>query len=590
LLSQIRTGLGAERNAASDLLLRNLVEYAASYRLVTRTVSVAADDDPLLLSALTRTGLKFDRKTDAVTALEGGDSQIAVVSATPTNLHELVQSLPKVNEFYARGGTIVFHGLTPAGLADYDRIVGVEHLIRPFRREKTAVRVPRDPLAAGLSSSNVVMYSGEKMFDFNDDRFVASDIFSYVVDYDDVAPFAKLGDDYLYNTVNGFVSSDGWKYIYSFKLDDSKPEYSMSFVRPQTINEITWIGNGFYHKVSKISLTFDGKDTVTLDVQPNADPQVLTISPARTAQKIDLKILDWTKEPQTENVVGIDNISLRAARTPAFYREVHPLLNVGGLIRYSIGKGGAVLVNLLFKDREEVSENAEKKLAILSTILHNLDAPFTGGKLIVAGASNVDYKTIDISKRANQFRNEKGWFGEKDRTFADLPSGRQDFAGVPFDVFDFPTSPVPNAIMLGGPGIPGNLPDSVSGIPVSTKASALFFLQAARIDQRRSRDELRDGKRLDFAEYVVHYADGQTATIPMYSEIDVDDYREESPQALPGAQIAWTHAYGGTGLSAVAYVHQWNNPRPDVEIESIDLRYGPDRRGVPALLALTAAK
>jgi hypothetical protein len=34
---------------------------------------------------------------------------------------------------------------------------------------------------------------------------------------------------------------------------------------------------------------------------------------------------------------------------------------------------------------------------------------------------------------------------------------------------------------------------------------------------------------------------------------------------------------------------QWDNPRPDVEIKSIDVVYGPDRRGVPALLAVTAA-
>ncbi|HEY3283347.1 MAG TPA: hypothetical protein VGN26_13850, partial [Armatimonadota bacterium] len=42
-------------------------------------------------------------------------------------------------------------------------------------------------------------------------------------------------------------------------------------------------------------------------------------------------------------------------------------------------------------------------------------------------------------------------------------------------------------------------------------------------------------------------------------------------------------------LSAVAYLKQWTNPRPGVQIESVDLVYGKDRRGVPALLALTAA-
>jgi beta-galactosidase len=47
--------------------------------------------------------------------------------------------------------------------------------------------------------------------------------------------------------------------------------------------------------------------------------------------------------------------------------------------------------------------------------------------------------------------------------------------------------------------------------------------------------------------------------------------------------------YEGSNESAVAYSKQWNNPRPDVAIKSIDMTYGPDKRGVPVLLAITAA-
>ena len=59
------------------------------------------------------------------------------------------------------------------------------------------------------------------------------------------------------------------------------------------------------------------------------------------------------------------------------------------------------------------------------------------------------------------------------------------------------------------------------------------------------------------------------------------------PRLCP-AQIAWVKSYGD-GTSAVAYSMQWNNPRPGVAIRSIDFAYGKDRRGVPALLAITAA-
>ena len=43
-------------------------------------------------------------------------------------------------------------------------------------------------------------------------------------------------------------------------------------------------------------------------------------------------------------------------------------------------------------------------------------------------------------------------------------------------------------------------------------------------------------------------------------------------------------------VSATAWVQQWDNPRPAVEIRSVGLEYGSgERRGVPVLLAVTAA-
>jgi beta-galactosidase len=91
------------------------------------------------------------------------------------------------------------------------------------------------------------------------------------------------------------------------------------------------------------------------------------------------------------------------------------------------------------------------------------------------------------------------------------------------------------------------------------------------------------------ARYIVNYTDGQSVTIPIYSEIDIENYRQENPKVIPGAQLAWSSKYDGSNESAVAYSKQWNNPRPDVTIKSIDMTYGADKRGVPVLLAITAA-
>ena len=116
--------------------------------------------------------------------------------------------------------------------------------------------------------------------------------------------------------------------------------------------------------------------------------------------------------------------------------------------------------------------------------------------------------------------------------------------------------------MLGGGNIPGNLPDAVTGIAVGRKADALFFLQAARIDQVPSAADLRAGRRFEIADYRIHYHDGTVATVPVFLNVNVANYVQNgAPAALPGAQVAWTRRYDGDiqGASAVAYSMQWNN-------------------------------
>ena len=272
--------------------------------------------------------------------------------------------------------------------------------------------------------------------------------------------------------------------------------------------------------------------------------------------------------------MGIDNIYLKAQRPAEFYRRVKPMLNIGGMLHYVCGPGGIVLCNLKFQSHEDVPANGVKKQTILATLLRNLKAPFSGGRSVIAGA-DLEYHPLDISKQANQYRDEKGWFGDRQFTFRDLPLGKQKFAGVPYNVYEFATSPVPTVVMLDGKGVPGRLPRQVAGIPVGRKADALFFLQAARIDRPMNDQERKQKKRFELFRYVVHYADGSRADVPVFSQIGVDDYRQDSPQALPEAQIAWTKPYQAAGPAAVAYSMQWNNPHPEKEIATIDVAYGP---------------
>jgi beta-galactosidase len=596
LLSQLDMGDKLSSSVVAQQLMSNLLSYASTYKQEFRPVALVANGSTQLVKAVDAAGLQYSNASDALSAISDPKIKLALISATPANLKQLAGNMAKVSAFMQRGGYIVWHGLTPEGLEDYNKLVGANHMIRPMRRERVQFSSPRNPLTAGLTLGDVVMLSGERIFGWVSDEYVADDIFSHLVDYDEVAPFGTSQSDLYNNAVNGFVGSDGWKQINDFPVPKTGPAtLAFTLSKPQTITEFVWDASVNYNATTKVGLVVDGK-MQSWNVPANGDAQTLKLNPPLTGSKIELQIQNWEKRADKRNaegdyIVGIDNIWLKTQRPAEYYQKVKPVLNVGGMMHYPRGDGGMVLMNILFKDTEAVPINVQKKRTIFATVLRNLNAPFAGGKTIIAGAG-LNYTPVNFGSFQNkltQFRTDRGWFGDANRTFNALPRGDQNFAGVKYNIWDFPTSPVPTSIMLGSDGVPNNPPQEVKDIPINLKTDALFFLHTARIDQRRNNDEQRDNKKFEMARYIINYADGQSVTVPIYSEIDIENYRQENPRAVPGAQLAWTSKYEGSNESAVAYSKQWNNPRPDVTIKSIDFTYGNDRRGVPVLLAITAA-
>ncbi len=598
LITQLLVGEKMGGNPVAQKLLLNLIGYAATYKLEYRHVAAAVKQSPQLTSAMNAIGLKYTTATGPVEAMSTADAGIAIVAATSDNLKALAGNTDKVKGFTTKGGWIVLNGLTPEGLADYNKLVGFDHMIRPFRRERVTFPPLRHPLTSGLTIADVALYSSQRIFPWTQGNYVAGDTFAYVVDYEDIAPFAEFPPENLEhpdwnrsNLVNGMVSADAWKYIVNTTAPKDGPiDFSLKLPRQLTIREMEWIGNTFYYPVTKVQLISNGDEKAarSFDTKPNNEPQTFTVDPPFKGKDITLRLAQWNILPDKQAITGLDNIRLMAVRPPEFYEKVKPLLNVGGMMAYPKSEGGIILCNILFKDSEDVPGNLQKKRNILATLLRNIKAPFAGGKSIIAGA-NLQYQMIDLSKHANQFRNDKGWFGDKKFTFKDMPTGEQKFAGVPFMVYEFPTSPVPTVLMLGGDRIPNNLNKEIRGIHVNRKADALFFLHTMRLDRRMNDRERKDKKMYETMRYVVTYADGKTEEIPIYAEMDIDDYRQKEPKAIAGAQIAWTAPFAETEYSAVAYSRQWNNPRPEMEIKSIDMVYGAEPRGVPALIAVTAA-
>ena len=589
LLCQLAMSGRFEANAAARQLLLNLLATGLAHKQTFAGVAaVLANDD--LAKALDAIGLRHTRAADPLAAITDPATSIVIVSATPKHLAALAGAMPKVEAFWARGGTILFHGLAPEGLADFNRIVGVEHLIRPFRRERVQLPAVRDPLTAGLSNVDVVMLSGKRVFGFRADEYTVDDAFTYIVDLDEIAPFATSEFGGYGQIVNGFIGADGWPLIIDFPMPD--PGQSAPIVlklpREETIEEIVYDPSVNYNPTTKLAVRFDGGESLEFPITPDGEACVLAIDPPRRAREIALEPCGWEMVPGKTRYQGIDNIWIRATRDATFQSTVRPMLNLGGLVRYEKGRGGAVLCNLKFQENETVPLNKTKKRNILATVLRNLKAPFDEGRTVIVGAP-LAFAPVDIHTKATTFKDEKGWFGDKTRTFAGLPAGRGKYAGVEFDVYEMPTSPTPQVLMLRGAGAPGNLPERIEGIPVNRKADALFFLHTAKLAKRTTDRERAERKTFVLFNYVVNYADGQKLEIPIRAEQDIEHYVQKAPAALPGAQLGWTAPYEGGVDHAAAYAKQWNNPRPDVAIASVDMVPVDPSRGAPVLLALTAA-
>lgn len=611
LLCQMVVGEKLAYDPVAQRLFDNMLAYCAGYKPVRKRTAVALDEASPAGKLLAGSGLHYDKAGDALQAISDGQHDIVIADATPENLAKLAGQPAKVKAFAARGGWLMLWGLDPKGLADFNKLVGVDHLIRPFEMEKVFLPVPRDPLTAGLTMRDVAMESGQKIMPQAGDRFIANDVFTYVVDTDNIAPFCEIPgpehwnepgekpgfDHWPRNMVNGFTSADSWKYCFSillFKGETTK--WTMTLPRPEEIEEFSVAFNAIYHKVTKFSLVFDGDEAhpEVFDAQPGGERQDFALKTPRKAKSITISLLQWEKSGKND-VVGVDNLWIRVRRSPEFRQRVKPLLNIGALVKYPMGEGGIVLNNLRVMERESVPANAQKKAAIVSTILRNLGAVFGGGREVVAGAG-MTYEPVPLDDSCNQFLTaDRGWW-EKPRDLSHFPVGENRFAGVTYRVRDFRTSPLASCVMLAGPGVNGPRPPrEVTGIKVGKKADALFFLHTyKRTGEWRPRGR-GDQTPPAIFRYVVHYADGQTADVPVLYGEGAENWIQKEPAGLKSASLAWAAPFPNdtSGDQAVVYQMQWNNPRPDVEIASVDLGYDPavgSRYGVPALLGLSVGR
>ena len=346
--------------------------------------------------------------------------------------------------------------------------------------------------------------------------------------------------------------------------------------------------NTHYAVATKVHLYFDDDPTpVVLTTKPNAERQDFSLVP-RKCNRLMIHLAEFNKADKT---TGIDNLWVHVQRPADWPQRLRPLLNIGALVKYPMGEGGIVLNQLRAKPTEPVPVNLQKKQVIAATLLRNLHATLAGSRLLTT--ANLKFRPIPLDDRCNQYlTKDHGWF-DAGRDLAHLPAGTNALAGVTYTIRDFRTSPAPSCVMLAGPGAKGRLPNEVKGLRAGVKADVLFFLHTflRTGDWRPSKPE--DQPPAVFR-YVVHYADGQTAEIPVLYREGVDHWLAKEPKGLKSASVAWAAPAPGdaSGEQAVLYQLSWANPRPNVSIDSIDMLYGPQgsQYGTPALLAITAGE
>jgi len=203
--------------------------------------------------------------------------------------------------------------------------------------------------------------------------------------------------------------------------------------------------------------------------------------------------------------------------------------------------------------------------------------PAEPSKKIPARAAGTDKSMVDLSQYYNAALNEtwhKG--GMPNNTLKDLPKGIQTLEGVSFDVRGI--------VQLSGRQAERELsvlfPKKVANITVQQKGQKVHFLHGCGWISPEG---------TTVGTYVIHYANGQTRSIPIVYGVDVQDWwLSEDGTSGSKPNVVWTgenhSAPDGPPIGVCKTT--WVNPLSDVEIDYIDYQ-STMKNSAPFLIAIT---
>jgi len=167
-----------------------------------------------------------------------------------------------------------------------------------------------------------------------------------------------------------------------------------------------------------------------------------------------------------------------------------------------------------------------------------------------------------------------GAFDEGDNDFRYFPTGERKFSNVPFKIVIPQSNDYKSMIVMRGCNN-DFLPQEVKGIPVNKKAKFFYFLHASA----------GGGKSKDSFSYVANYADGSSEKIAIRNGSEIGDWWAPNENTAPLAKIAWEGKNPVSSHIGV-YCYRWQNPRPEIEIKSIDIKTH-NNKIIPGILGIT---
>ena len=205
--------------------------------------------------------------------------------------------------------------------------------------------------------------------------------------------------------------------------------------------------------------------------------------------------------------------------------------------------------------------------------------------LLAASAPAADtstYTTVDLTRFINSSLDASVLYQGENHTnhLKDLPKGRADFKGVPFDVAGIVQLDSAILYTMGK-----KFPKKVEGIPVNQAIAKIYLLHGTA---------WRDHAGRKLASLVLHYDDKTSAKLDIQYGVHVMDWwalPEPKGMALmdENSIIAWT----GTNPQAAAanttlrlYRTSFANPKPEKKVSSIDYLSGASE-SAPFMLGLT---